>query len=160
MPDIHRGFCPQRKSRRVLPLLFAVSLSLAIGDSPGQVGGSQLPDFGDSSGSLISPAQEREFGAMFMRSVRAQSTLVNDPHTVGYIRRLGDRLVTHSDAPSYPFTFFVVQDPSVNAFAGPGGYIGIHTGLILTAENESELAGVMAHEIADVTQRHLLRAYE
>jgi predicted Zn-dependent protease len=95
-----------------------------------------------------------------MNSIRAQATLINDPQIDGYIRQLGDRLVANSDAPSYPFTFFVVKDPAVNAFAGPGGYIGIHTGLMLTARNESELAGVMAHEIAHVTQRHLLRAYE
>ncbi|MGB5728653.1 MAG: M48 family metalloprotease, partial [Thiogranum sp.] len=119
-----------------------------------------MPDFGDSSGSLISPAQEIELGGAFMNSIRAQATLINDPQIDGYIRQLGDRLVANSDAPSYPFTFFVVKDSAVNAFAGPGGYIGIHTGLILTARNESELAGVMAHEIAHVTQRHLLRAYE
>ena len=95
-----------------------------------------------------------------MRSVRAQTTLVTDPEISDYIDRLGHRLVASSDAPNYPFTFFVVNNPVVNAFAGPGGYIGIHTGLILTARNESELAGVMAHEIAHVTQRHLLRAYE
>ena len=125
-----------------------------------EVTGNDLPDFGDSSGSLISPAQEMELGGAFMNSIRAQATLINDPQIDGYIRQLGDRLVANSDAPSYPFTFFVVKDSAVNAFAGPGGYIGIHTGLILTAHNESELAGVMAHEIAHVTQRHLLRAYE
>lgn len=122
--------------------------------------GSQLPDFGDSSGSLISPAQEQALGEAFMRSVRSQVPLVNDPLIDAYVSRLGNRLVANSDAPGYPFTFFVVDDKSVNAFAGPGGYIGVHTGLITTAENESELAGVMAHEIAHVTQRHLLRAYE
>jgi predicted Zn-dependent protease len=125
-----------------------------------EVTGSDLPDFGDSSGSLISPTQEMALGEEFMRSVRAQATLVTDPDVEGYIQRLGQRLVFNSDAPNYPFSFFVVSDSSVNAFAGPGGYIGVHTGLILTAENESELAGVMAHEIAHVTQRHLLRAYE
>jgi len=125
-----------------------------------EVTGNDLPDFGDSSGSLISPAQEVELGAEFMRSVRAQATLVTDPDIEGYISQLGYRLVANSDAPGYPFTFFIVDNAAVNAFAGPGGYIGIHTGLILTAENESELAGVMAHEIAHVTQRHLLRAYE
>lgn len=95
-----------------------------------------------------------------MRSIRAQATLVSDPDIEGYVQQLGYRLVANSDAPSYPFTFFVVDNAAVNAFAGPGGYIGVHTGLLLTAENESELAGVMAHEIAHVTQRHLLRAYE
>lgn len=125
-----------------------------------EVSGSDLPDFGDSSGSLISPTQEMALGAEFMRSVRAQATLVTDPDIDGYISQLGARLVANSDTPAYPFTFFVVDNSAINAFAGPGGYIGIHTGLILTAENESELAGVMAHEIAHVTQRHLLRAYE
>ena len=99
-------------------------------------------------------------GEAFMRSVRAQTKLVTDPAISDYIDQLGQRLVASSDAPNYPFTFFVVNNSAVNAFAGPGGYIGIHTGLILTARNESELAGVMAHEIAHVTQRHLLRAYE
>ncbi len=130
--------------------------------APGDAGdaGDNLPDFGDSSGSLISPTREFELGREFMRSVTAQVRLVDDPHIHQYIRRLGERLVSHSDAPRYPFTFFVIEDSSVNAFAGPGGYIGVHTGLILAARNESELAGVLAHEIAHVTQRHLLRAYE
>lgn len=139
-------------------------LWLALASSPlspyAETTGNELPDFGDSAGSLISPAQEMQLGEEFMRSIRAQATLVTDPDIEGYIQQLGHRLVASSDAPAYPFSFFVVKDDSVNAFAGPGGYIGIHTGLILTAENESELAGVMAHEIAHVTQRHLLRAYE
>jgi predicted Zn-dependent protease len=140
----------------------ALAVLLALNTPPvcSEVTGSDLPDFGDSSGALISPTQEVELGEEFMRSVRAQATLVTDPDIEGYIQQLGHRLVFNSDAPTYPFSFFVVNDPTVNAFAGPGGYIGVHTGLILTAENESELAGVMAHEIAHVTQRHLLRAYE
>jgi predicted Zn-dependent protease len=142
----------------------SAALSVALAFSPSfvasEVTGNQLPDFGDSSGSLISPAQEMALGEAFMRSVRAQTALVTDPEINDYIDRLGHRLVASSDAPNYPFTFFVVNNSAVNAFAGPGGYIGIHTGLILTARNESELAGVMAHEIAHVTQRHLLRAYE
>jgi predicted Zn-dependent protease len=144
----------------LLPVLAMALLAARSSLVSSEVSGSDLPDFGDSSGSLISPAQEVELGEEFMRSVRAQATLVADPDLNRYIRRLGGRLVANSDAPNYPFTFFVVQDPSINAFAGPGGYIGIHTGLILAARNESELAGVMAHEIAHVTQRHLLRAYE
>jgi predicted Zn-dependent protease len=140
----------------LLPVLLAFTATPAHSE----VSGSDLPDFGDSSGSLISPAQEMALGEAFMRSVRAQATLVTDPDIAGYIEQLGHRLVANSDAPGYPFTFFVVDNPTVNAFAGPGGYIGVHTGLIETAENESELAGVLAHEIAHVTQRHLLRAYE
>jgi predicted Zn-dependent protease len=148
------------ESRLLKILLLCAALGLCPSLVSSDVSGTDLPDFGDSSGSLISPTQELEFGEAFMRSVRAQATLVSDPDLNRYIRRLGDRLVGNSDAPGYPFTFFIVQDSAINAFAGPGGYIGVHTGLILAARNESELAGVMAHEIAHVTQRHLLRAYE
>jgi len=139
-----------------------LSVLLALNTTPlySEVTGNDLPDFGDSSGVLISPTQEMALGEAFMRSIRAQATLVSDLDVEGLVQQLGHRLVANSDAPGYPFHFFVVDDASVNAFAGPGGYIGVHTGLILTAENESELAGVMAHEIAHVTQRHLLRAYE
>lgn len=145
---------------RVTAGFLSIVLALAPLHAWADIEGNQLPDFGDSSGSLISPAQEQALGEAFMRSIRSQVALVNDPMIDAYIRRLGNRLVANSDAPGYPFTFFVVDDKSVNAFAGPGGYIGVHTGLITTAQNESELAGVMAHEIAHVTQRHLLRAYE
>jgi len=150
----HMIFC------RLTAAVLSVTLAFSPSFVASEIAGNELPDFGDSSGSLISPAQEMALGEAFMRSIRAQTTLVTDPEISGYIKQLGQRLVASSDAPSYPFTFFVVNNSTVNAFAGPGGYIGIHTGLILTARNESELAGVMAHEIAHVTQRHLLRAYE
>lgn len=153
-------FCTQMDFRWLKFVFLAATLGSVPSPVNSEVSGSDLPDFGDSSGSLISPVEERELGAAFMRSVRAQATLIDDADIDQYIRQLGSRLVSHSDAPGYPFTFFVVDDPTINAFAGPGGYIGIHTGLILAARNESELAGVMAHEIAHVTQRHLLRAYE
>lgn len=141
-------------------LLSLTLLTTPLRAYPAEPGGTVLPDFGDSSGSLISPVQEQALGEAFMRSIRSQVTLVHDPSIDDYVSRLGHELVLNSDEPGRPFTFFVVQDGSVNAFAGPGGYIGVHTGLILTARNESELAGVMAHEIAHVTQRHLVRAYE
>src|SRR5690606_21851678 len=73
---------------------------------------------------------------------------------------LGQRLATHSDAPELDYHFFVLDVPSINAFAMPGGYIGVNAGLILSARSESELAGVLAHEIAHVTQRHLARRLE
>jgi beta-barrel assembly-enhancing protease len=119
-----------------------------------------LPSMGDTAGQLISPEQEKQFGESFMRQIRRSGKLVQDPELNDYLQQLGYRLAAASDAPGYGFTFFLVDDPSINAFAGPGGYIGVHTGLLLAARNESELAGVLAHEIAHVTQRHLLRAYE
>ena len=148
------------KAPKPLPTALLV-LSLAL-NTPGYAGvsGDELPDIGDSTGALITPAQEQALGRAFMRSVRQQARLVDDPDIEGYVVQLGQRLAANSDSPGYPFTFFVVDDPTINAFAGPGGYIGVHTGLLLAARNESELAGVMAHEIAHVTQRHLLRAYE
>ena len=155
------GYSRIRMICRILQIIgLALLLAAPTQFAHSEIAGDQLPDFGDSSGALISPVQEQALGEAFMRSVRSQVKLVSDPNINSYIRQLGARLVTNSDTPNYPFTFFVVSDPSVNAFAGPGGYIGVHTGLMLTAENESELAGVMAHEIAHVTQRHLLRAYE
>jgi predicted Zn-dependent protease len=120
----------------------------------------QLPNIGDPSGQLITPKEERELGEAFMRQLRHSVPLVHDPEIDAYITALGNRLVASSDSPTTNFTFFVVKDPSINAFAGPGGYIGIHSGLFLASETESELAGVMAHEIAHVTQKHLLRAYD
>lgn len=119
-----------------------------------------LPDIGDSTGTLISPVQEQQLGRAFMRSVRQQAILNRDPEVRDYINAIGKKLGSVSDTPTYPFHFFVVINPAINAFAGPGGYIGIHSGLILTTESESELASVIAHEIAHVTQRHLYQAFE
>lgn len=120
----------------------------------------QLPDMGDSTGVLISPVQEQELGAAFFRQLNAQLQISEDVEIQQYIQEVGRRLVLNSDAPNNPFYFFVVVDENINAFAGPGGYIGINSGLLLMTEAESELTSVMAHEVAHVTQRHLYRAFE
>ena len=119
-----------------------------------------LPDFGDSSGIIISPVQEKELGEAFFRSVHYRLKVNQDPEIQDFIQSLGHKLAAESDAPGRPFHFFVILEPVINAFAGPGGYIGINSGLITITESESELASVMAHEIAHVTQRHLNRAFE
>jgi predicted Zn-dependent protease len=119
-----------------------------------------LPEIGDSAGSLISPQQEYRIGQAFFWRLQQSVDLVDDPEVNSYLSRLGQRLVTHSDSPSLPFKFFMVPDPSVNAFAAPGGFIGVNSGLLLTSQREDELASVMAHEIAHVTQRHLIRSFE
>ncbi len=120
----------------------------------------QLPEMGDSAGALVSPLEEYQVGQNFFWQLQQQVDLVQDPEINDYIKGLGNRLVASSDAPSLPFTFFMVPDPSINAFAAPGGFIGVHSGLMLTADTEDEIASVMAHEIAHVTQRHILRSYE
>ena len=119
-----------------------------------------LPDFGDSAGSVISPTYERRLGQMFLKQVRRFSSIISDPEVESYIQGLGHNLSSHTDNVEQPFIFFVVNNPTINAFAGPGGMIGINSGVILNSGNESELAGVIAHEIAHVTQRHLARNFE
>ncbi|MBI5449994.1 MAG: M48 family metallopeptidase [Gammaproteobacteria bacterium] len=119
-----------------------------------------LPDIGDSTEVFLSSEDEQRLGESFMRNLRANLTIINDPQLHDYINDLGKRLASASDAGSRSFDFFIVDAPDINAFAGPGGHIGLHSALLLTAEDEDELAGVLAHEIAHVTQRHLARAYQ
>lgn len=119
-----------------------------------------LPDIGTSARSVLSAEREKTIGEAFVRALRQQVPLVEDPEVEVYVNGLGQRLVAHSDVTSERFTFFVVQDPRINAFAAPGGYIGVHTGLILATESESELAAVLAHEIGHVTQGHIARRFE
>ena len=120
----------------------------------------ELPDFGDSAGSVISPEYERRLGQMFLKQVRHYTSINKDPEVVSYIQSIGYQLASHSDNTAQPFTFFVVNDPGINAFAGPGGMIGMNSGIIINSSNESELAAVMAHEISHVTQRHMARQFE
>ena len=149
-------------------LLAAAALALAAGVAnpvaaalPSFSGGApDLPDIGESAATTLTPAQEKRLGQAFMRSVRATEKVLADPLITDYLQSLGGRLAARAETAGQKFSFFVVDDPTVNAFAGPGGYIGIHTGLILTTESENELAAVVAHEIAHVTQRHHLRTLE
>lgn len=115
---------------------------------------------GDSTGALISPVQEKALGDSFFRNIRAQLKISHDPDVQKYIQTIGQTLVAHSDNPTQNFHFFVVLADNINAFAGPGGYIGINSALILSSDSESELASVIAHEIAHITQRHIYRSYE
>lgn len=120
----------------------------------------ELPNIGDSSETVLSIEQEQRLGEAFMRNLRQTLKIVNDPEVDAYIQNLGYRLVAGTDTFGRSFSFFVVQDSDINAFAGPGGYIGINSGLILMTQSEDELASVIGHEIAHVTQRHLARTFE
>ncbi len=119
-----------------------------------------LPDIGESTGTLITPVQEKALGEAFFRHIQARLNINQDAEIQQYIASVGSRLVANSDSPGQPFHFFVVRDRTINAFAGPGGYIGINSGLFMQTESESELASVMAHEVAHVTQRHIYRSFE
>ncbi len=116
-----------------------------------------LPDLGDISQVRLSPTQERKLGETIVREARAQGGILNDPEVNDYLNELGHRLVSVSPDAKQDFEFFAVPDSGINAFALPGGYIGVNTGLILLAQSESELASVLAHEITHVTQRHIAR---
>jgi predicted Zn-dependent protease len=119
-----------------------------------------LPALGEPANQALSPRQEAEIGRELMARARTRLDLNRDAEIAAYIDALGQKLARHSDAaPVDGFTFFVVNDPRINAFAGPGGYIGLHAGLMLEAETEAQLAGVIAHEIAHVGQRHIARTF-
>ncbi len=141
---------------RVLLAIVAACTSFAAGAQEDV----QLPDIGSSAAAILSPDQERQIGEQMMRSLRAANAVADDPLLDEYLATAGYRLVAQTDRPEQRFTFFVVRSEQINAFAAPGGYVGMNTGLITTAESESEMAAVLAHEVAHITQRHIVRAVE
>ena len=117
-----------------------------------------LPDLGESAQAEISPAAERRVGESFMRELRWRDpAYLDDPEIEDYLNLIGGKLVAAGQDVRQAFDFFAVRDNTLNAFAWPGGFIGVHSGLILAARSESELASVLAHEISHVTQRHIVR---
>jgi len=116
-----------------------------------------LPDLGDSSRASLSEAEEDQIGREIMRQERGDADYLDDPVLEDYLTNLGDKLASASPEPERHFDYFPVRDPSINAFALPGGFIGVNTGLISATRNESELAGVLGHETAHVTQHHIAR---
>jgi predicted Zn-dependent protease len=117
----------------------------------------ELPDIGSPVNALLSLDDEYRIGLMVVRGMRDQGAILEDAETSEYLQDLGSRLASHAQEGIHQFYFFVVRDPSINAFALPGGFIGVNSGLVLATANESELAGVLAHEISHVTQRHIAR---
>ncbi|SFK77330.1 M48 family metalloprotease [Lysobacter sp. cf310] len=144
--------------RRIALLSAAITLAVASVCAPAQE--SSLPDIGSSAGELLTPAQEREYGAMMLAQLRHYDYLLEDPLINSWLDTLGTRLAASSDRPRQPFTFFVMRQRQINAFATLGGYIGVNVGLVLAAEREDEVAAVLSHEIAHVTQQHVLRGVE
>ncbi len=119
-----------------------------------------LPELGESSSRVLSPQMERKLGESAMRDIRYnEPSYVDDPEINEYLNTLGDKLLAAIPGGRQDFEFFAIRDPSINAFAFPGGYVGVHTGLLTAAESESEVASVLAHEIAHVTQRHIARLF-
>ncbi len=147
-----RGSRPRAASRFILLLLSAVVSWVASASEY------NLPEFGEPADRSLPLFEERELGREVFRQIQAYNLILDDREMEAYIQRLGQMLVDASDeARGKSFRFFIIKDPSINAFALPGGYIGVHSGLIRAAHTEAELAGVLAHEIAHVTQRHIAR---
>lgn len=145
---------------KTLPGKLVVWLAAAALAATASAQDTRLPDLGGTSTRVLSPEDERNFPRDFERFLRANEVLLEDPMVREYFEDMGYRLVSYSDRRTDRFHFFVIKDPTINAFAAPAGVIGLHTGLILAAEDESEIAGVVAHEIAHVTQDHLARGLE
>jgi len=142
-------------------LLLTVALVIGLGlmtDAKAQ--NTTLPDMGSSAQELLSPEQEADYGAYTLYQLRNYGYVLDDPLLDSWLQGMGHRLGAASDRPEQPFTFFLMKDRQINAFATFGGYIGVNAGLILTAQAEDEVAGVLAHEISHVTQRHILRSAE
>ncbi|HEU4778664.1 MAG TPA: M48 family metalloprotease [Steroidobacteraceae bacterium] len=117
-----------------------------------------LPDIGSPASSTLSLDDEFHIGLQVMRQLRDEGQILEDPEATEYLQALGSRIVAQATGDSAQrFSFFFVQDDSINAFALPGGFIGVNHGLVLATRNEAQLAGVLAHEIAHVTQRHIAR---
>ena len=119
-----------------------------------------LPSLGSTADAGLSPQDEYRFGTELMHQVRSDPTYLADPEITEYLGHLGYQLVSHAHTSAYNFFFFPIRDDSLNAFALPGGYIAMHTGTIIAAQSESELAGVLAHEVSHVAQRHIARMIE
>ncbi|MGG7607262.1 M48 family metalloprotease [Massilia sp. BKSP1R2A-1] len=156
-------------ARRWRPALTAVTLCTAAAfafaapaDPLQKLDSTRLPTLGDTARQDLSPVLERKLGEMIMRDVRRDAAYLDDAPIIEYLNNFGSALVaavpgargeTNAD-----FSFFAMRDANLNAFALPGGFIAAHTGLLVAAQNESELAGVMSHEIGHVTQRHIARS--
>ena len=138
---------------RLHPFLLILLLSPAVWGDPY----AKLPDMGEAIDRDITTQEELVMGQGFYKALRQQAVLIENPLINDYIQSLGQRLASASGWQAYPFHFSVIKDNEINAFAAPGGYISIFSGLILRTENENELTGVMAHEMAHVTQRHIAR---
>lgn len=124
----------------------------------GAVMASELPELGDASQDVLTPQMQRRIGEGFYNEIRLRDpSYIDDPEIAGYVNRVGQRLVSASQNPTGRFTFFVLRDRQINAFATFGGYVGVNTGLLLAARTESEFSGVLAHEISHVNQQHLAR---
>ncbi|MCU0759283.1 MAG: M48 family metalloprotease [Steroidobacteraceae bacterium] len=143
---------------RIFPSLLAAAV-LALGhEAAAQSSAPDLPDIGSPADATITRNDEYQIGQMIVRGLREQGQVMDDPEVNDYIQTIGSRIAAQAQDGGQRFQFFVVRDGAINAFALPGGFIGVNQGLMTATANESQLASVLAHEIAHVTQRHIARS--
>ncbi|ERJ18712.1 putative peptidase protein [Salinisphaera shabanensis E1L3A] len=138
-------------------MLMAALLTVSIGASARDY---QLPSIGQPADNYMSPAEEEKIGRQVVAQLLDRHLILEDVQLREYLTRVGTRLAAHTDTDASAFRFYPIDSSQINAFALPGGYIGINAGLLTETDNESELAGVMGHEMAHVTQRHIARQIE
>jgi len=138
--------------------LLAFALATCIAAAAAQE--HSLPDIGSSAANVLSPAKQAEYGAMVLAQLRHEGYVLDDPLLDAWLNDAGQRLAAASNKPQQPFTFFLLRERQINAFATLGGYVAVNAGLVLAADREDEVAGVLAHEISHVTQQHVLRGAE
>jgi predicted Zn-dependent protease len=151
-PGTRASFISSNMNRTLLAVLLCSQLATA---APAYC--ADLPDLGEVSDASMSLADEARIGASAMRELAEENALIDDVEVISYLNWLGGRLASGAQIPGLHFTFFAVNDYAINAFAMPGGYVGVYAGLMLTAQSEGELASVIGHEMAHVTQRHMAR---
>ncbi len=150
----------KRKHNLINQVLIAVLVAAVSLSSVAQTGRVDLPELGNSASTILSDSEEKEYAESLIRQLRAYELLVEDPLISDFFSDMGYSLASNSDQPGAAFSFVVLDQPVVNAFAAPGGVIALHSGLILLADTQDEVAGVLSHEIAHITQLHMYRAFE
>ena len=162
-PDTRRmgmKLCDRMHALAVSTGVLIALITCLVSTTPIAYAQQNLPSMGEPADNALSPNQERQLGASFMRQIRAQLPLVSDVQLTEYIHSLCSRLALASGkADQNEFTFFIIDNNQINAFAIPGGYVGVNSGLALAMDYEEQLAAVVAHEVAHVTQRHHARAF-
>lgn len=140
-------------------LTFAATLALSL-PAAAQQADVRLPSLGSSADTVISPQEAKQYGAQFLRELRAAHLVLDDPQVDQYLHTLGYRLASASSDPSQDYTFTLINVPQINSFATFGGYIFIFSGMLTATQSQDELAAVMAHELAHISQHHLQRGIE
>jgi beta-barrel assembly-enhancing protease len=155
---------PWRRVATAVGLAVATAAALAAPTVPvlhGSADTTGLPTLGDSARADLSPVMERKLGEEIMNDIRRDPDYLDDDAIIEFLNNFGENLVSFAPGArgemNADFFFFAVRDPMINAFALPGGFIGVHSQLLLSAQNESELASVLSHEIGHVQQRHIAR---